>query len=108
MKKSIKLTLVIVITIALYVGFYFLLVANAKPETYAQMLSVFIVSLIAGIVAIPIGIGVTWFLQKKNVDKKKLNIILIVIAVIYGYLLGWLSLTGMIIGHYIIEKEENG
>jgi len=106
MKKSIKLTLAIVITIALYVGFYFLLVANAKPETYAQMLSDFTVSLIAGIVAIPIGIGVTWFLQKKNVDKKKSNIIILVIGVIYGYLLGWLSLAGMVIGQYIMEKEE--
>ena len=106
MKKSIKLTLSIVITIALYAGFYFLLVANAKPETYAQGLSAFIVSLIAGIVAIPTGIGVTWLLQKKNIDKKKSSVILLVIAVIYGYLLGWLSLAGMVIGQYIMEKEE--
>ena len=106
MKKSIKLTLAIVITIALYVGFYFLFVVKAKPENYARMLFVFISSLIAGIVAIPIGMGITWFLQKKNVDKKKSDTLFYLIVVIYGYLLGWLSILGMIIGQYIIEKEQ--
>ncbi|OGY43148.1 MAG: hypothetical protein A2729_03490 [Candidatus Buchananbacteria bacterium RIFCSPHIGHO2_01_FULL_39_14] len=106
MKKSIKLLLAIVITITLYIGFYFLLVVNAQPENYLQMISQFIVSLVAGILAIPIGIGVRWFLQKKNIDKQKSTVTTVVIAAIYGYLLGWLSLTGMIIGEYIIEKEE--
>ncbi len=106
MKKSIKLPLAIVITIALYIGFYFLLVTNATPEEYAQWISPFIVALAAGVLAIPMGIGVTWFLQQKKVDKNKSYIILLVIGIIYGYLLEWLSLTGMIIGEYIMEKEE--
>jgi len=104
MKKSIKLTLAITISLALYIGLFFLLTKTATPEKYAQGLWMFILSVVAGIIAIPVGIVVSWFLKKKKVDEKKSNIIRLVIAIIYGFLFGWLSLSGMVIGEFIMEK----
>lgn len=105
MKKSLKLTLAIGITIALYAGFYFWLVQGSSPEVYAQRLWGLIVSLVGCVIAIPVGIGVTWYLQKKNVDKSKSNIAIVVIAILFGFLFGWLSIAGMVIGGYIVEKD---
>lgn len=106
MNKQIKVTLSIVVTIALYAGLYYMTIVNASPENYTRNLSAFFVSVVAAIVGIPIGMAIVWFLEKKNMDKQKQSIVYVVVAMIWGYLFGWVSLTGVIIGAFILEKDK--
>ena len=105
MKKPVKLSLAIVVTIALYIGLYYMLIVNAAPEDYATNIATFWGSLMFAVIGIPIGALLTWFLEKKNLEKSKSTIIVYAVAHVWGFLFSWLSLTGMIIGQYIVEKE---
>jgi ABC-type phosphate transport system permease subunit len=104
MKKMMKIALTVIVTLAIYAVFYFFLVESAAPENYAMIFGAFIVSVIGVIIGVPIGIATEWAIQKYRQEKNKIAIELAV-AVIWGLLFGWLSLMGIMLGTYIMEKE---
>ena len=106
MKKTVKVSLLVVATIAIYAGFYYFLVINATPETYTRNVNGFFDSVIFAIIGVPIGALVSWFLGKKNLDKQKQSLILFILAIVWGYVFGWFSLMGVAIGGSITEKDK--
>jgi FtsH-binding integral membrane protein len=104
MNKPMKLGLTILVTILLYACLFFVLVVYSTPENHLKNLAMFIMSAIFMALGIPVGIGLTWLLDNKMPAQK--NSILSVFALIWGLLFGWLTLLGVAIGQYIIEKEK--
>lgn len=104
MKKSTKLTLTIMITIALYISYFFLF--KITPSTERSMFTLTF-SAIGTIIAIILGIIITLFTQKKNIQHKaSTKIIEIVIVLTYMIFFGPLSLLGFLIGQFIVEKPK--
>jgi len=100
MNRKNKVIISSIVTIAVYVGVYFLLISGA-PE----VLSSFYVSVIMGIVALGIGAGINTLGQKKGWETKKTNIAQLVAAGILWLSFGWLVLLGQMVGQYLTEKE---
>jgi amino acid permease len=107
MKKSMKVFLLVIVTIFIYAGLYYVLIEKVSPEQYEDSFSTFITSIIFAFLAIPVGVIVSWFLGKKNWDKYKKNIVSFIIAAVWVDLFGWFSVLGMAIGLAITEKNTN-
>ena len=106
MKKSVKLILITIILVAIYIGLFYVTVKLSSPEDYSTSLWSFYSAVIFGIIAIPVGLALEWFLSKKKLDKKKKDLIILVIAVVYGFLFGWINILAIALGATIIEKDK--
>jgi len=100
MRKPMKIALSVLVTVALYAGLYYVAAWMAAPEEYDYVVGYFAISSVACLAAIPVGFAATKFLDKRNVGKNQAGLVILAIAAIWGYVLGWLSLTGMVIGRY--------
>ena len=105
MKKSVKLSLYGIAIVVLYVGLFYLMTSFSSPEESVTSLATFYGAVIFGIIAIPVGMALEWFLSKKKLEKKKKDMIILVVAVIYGFLLGWVTLLALAFGAAIVEKD---
>ena len=106
MKKSVKLILFMVAIVAIYAGLFYVIANFSSPEDYSTSLWTFYSAVIFGIIAIPAGLALEWLLSKKKIDKKKKDMIILVIAVIYGFLFGWVTILAIAFGAAIIEKNK--
>ncbi|MFH1132910.1 MAG: hypothetical protein V1735_00300 [Nanoarchaeota archaeon] len=96
-----RLLITIAITIVAYALFYFFGVKNSPPE--AGMLSLFTHSLIYLTLAIPFGWIATAFARRVRTTLS--GLILALFAVAWGFLFGWLTMRGLLVGHYISKKR---
>jgi len=104
MNKWIKVLITTIISILIYVGFYFFIIINATPENYLISFATFSQAIIFGVIAIPFGFISMFLFNKWINDVTKRHLLALSLAIIWGALFGWITLTGYIIGEYIADK----
>ncbi len=105
MNKWYKVVLTLIISIILYIGLYYLMMLSATAETYSTLWYTYLDLVIYAIVAIPLGMLSFHLFQKWIKNPQKRIIPSTCIVVIYGALYGWITLTGLILGEFLIEKK---
>jgi len=106
MKKLWKIILVFIIAFFLYAGLYYLIVLGAKPEEYVYKFGLFLSSVIFGFLGIILGLFLIWYFYKIRLKKEHSNALFLMISVLWGALFGWLTVSGLILGSIIAEKDE--
>ncbi|MFH0862147.1 MAG: hypothetical protein V1875_03870 [Candidatus Altiarchaeota archaeon] len=107
MKRGLKISLSAFITAAAYAAMYFVLVVNASPEDQLGNFGLFIVSSSLCIIGVPAGAVLYRLLERFRVDERHRNLAMAAVAFVWGFLFGWITLFGMMIGIYLVEKERS-
>lgn len=107
MKKPIKITLIIVVSILLYIGFYYLLTSSSNVKNSWSLPTAIFDSIIFSLFGILVGFLLIWYFQRKNLETSHRSQLEIAAGLIWMGLFGWLSICGFILGEVIAEKPIN-
>ena len=106
MKKRSKLITTILVSIGIYIGFYYL--AKFYPNLLGSYnsLSVFIISVIFTFIGVILSFFLKKYIQKKKISPSQKNTLELAFAVLWWANFGWISICGIAIGSVLAEKPE--
>lgn len=105
MKKNLKLSIAIIVTLLLYVAAFFFIefLGSAGGISLA---SSFWLLVLFGVIGIGCGMLLQFVQNKYNFDKKKEGIINALVGIAFYYIFGLIPVSGVVIGMIIMEKNQ--
>jgi len=110
MKKWVRVSLAFVVSVLIYIGFYYLIVEGSTQENYYSFTSTYFLSIIFSVLGILVCFISTKIFNKKISEDGKKYLLITMLAVIWGALFGWITLTGFMIGGLMAgwDKKNGG